>query len=221
MALIEQSVIASIEVLHSGVLQVRREDQVLRDEQIISTTNHRHTLAPGDELAGEDERVVAVANAVWTQEVIAAWLVGQGTASIETQRTVAATRIRAHRDGLSARGGYSVTVAGVPKWFHSDPISKTQQLGLLRDADQVAVAGGDMDAPFAGPGPGGTLPWKTMDGTFVLMTGNVARGVYAAAKSQDAAIFQAAETHRAAMEAAADPLAYDYSQGWPATYTGG
>ena len=38
--------------------------------------------------------------------------------------------------------------------------------------------------------------------------------------AQDQAIFQAAETHKAAMLAAPDPDSYDFSAGWPAVYGG-
>lgn len=113
--------------------------------------------------------------------------------------------IKGLRDFLSDTGGYRVAVGGVDKWFHSDPRSKTQQLGLV-------IAGAALPAG---------LQWKTMDGTFVGMTPTLAAQVYQAAMAQDAAIFQAAEVHRAAMLAAPDPDAYDYSAGWPQVFTGG
>lgn len=126
--------------------------------------------------------------------------------------------IKAKRDHLSDTGGYKVVVAGVDKWFHSDAKSKTQQLGLARKADRTEAAGGDMDAPYVGPGPGGTLPWKTMDGTYVVMTANIAQAVFDATEAQDKALFAVAEFHNAQMRAAPDPAAYDFSGGWPAVY---
>lgn len=68
----EQSVYLP-EVTESGCIQVKRVDKVLKDGVVISTTNHRHVLTPGQDLTGEDAVVVAVANAVWTPEVIANW----------------------------------------------------------------------------------------------------------------------------------------------------
>lgn len=112
--------------------------------------------------------------------------------------------IKAHRDMLSDSGGYSVTVSGAPKWFHSDNKSKIQQQALVMLGASI---------------PAG-LQWKTMDGTFVAMTQALAGQVFAAAVAQDSAIFAAAETHRAAMLQAADPDAYDFSGGWPAVYGG-
>ena len=39
----------------------------------IGKTYHRHVLSPGDDLANEDAKVVAIAQAAWTQEVLAAY----------------------------------------------------------------------------------------------------------------------------------------------------
>jgi hypothetical protein len=71
--LTEQSIIDVINVLSQGQLEIRRADLVLRDGVEITRTYHRHCLKPGDELGNENERVVAVANAVWTPAVIEAY----------------------------------------------------------------------------------------------------------------------------------------------------
>jgi urease accessory protein UreE len=71
MALEEQSVVDKIEVLLQGQIQVRRRDQVLKDGVEIAATYHRHVLSPGDDLTNEDPRVIAIAEATWTPEVIA------------------------------------------------------------------------------------------------------------------------------------------------------
>jgi urease accessory protein UreE len=81
MALEEKSVVDKIEVLLLGQIQVRRRDQVLKDGQEIAATYHRHVLSPGDDLTNEDPRVVAIAEATWTPEVIAAY-----QASLEASR---------------------------------------------------------------------------------------------------------------------------------------
>uniref|UniRef100_UPI0023D92678 DUF4376 domain-containing protein n=1 Tax=Laribacter hongkongensis TaxID=168471 RepID=UPI0023D92678 len=64
------------------------------------------------------------------------------------------------------------------------------------------------------------LQWKTMDGSFVTMTQTLAQQVLAAGAASDQAIFAAAETHKAVMEASTDPASYDFSGGWPATFSG-
>ncbi len=73
MALTERSTIDKIEVLENGIIQVRRADIVERDGVEIAKSYHRWTLTPGQDLTGQEQRVVDVANAVWTQEVIVAY----------------------------------------------------------------------------------------------------------------------------------------------------
>ena len=73
MALEEKSVIDQIEVTRNGSVNVRRADLILKDGAEIGKTYHRHVLAPGDDLANEDAKVVAIAQAVWKPEVIAAY----------------------------------------------------------------------------------------------------------------------------------------------------
>lgn len=109
-------------------------------------------------------------------------------------------RIKAARDRRTQAGGYKVGT----KWFHSDTFSRTQQIGLVMLGASIP--------------PG--LQWKTMDGSFVEMTPTLAQQVFAAAAAQDTATFAAGEAHKAAMEAAADPAAYDFSAGWPAVFGG-
>lgn len=51
-------------------IEVLRVDKVLKDGVVISSTNFRHVLAPGDDLTGQPTVVAAVANAVWTDDII-------------------------------------------------------------------------------------------------------------------------------------------------------
>ena len=106
--------------------------------------------------------------------------------------------IKAERDRIMQSGGYKVGA----KWFHSDKFSRSQQLALFLMESGI---------------PAG-LQWKTMDGTFVTMTQTLARQILAAGAASDQAIFAAAENHKAAMEASADPASYDFSAGWPKVY---
>lgn len=106
--------------------------------------------------------------------------------------------IKAERERRTLSGGYQ---AG-GKWFHSDLISRGQQLGLN-------VLNGSVP-------PG--IMWKTMDGSFIEMTWALAQQILMAASQSDWAIHQAAEAHKVAMEASADPANYDFSGGWPLMY---
>lgn len=73
MALEEASVVDKIEVLLHGEIQVRTRNQVLKDGVEIAATFHRHVLSPGDDLTNQDPRVVAIAEATWTPEVISSF----------------------------------------------------------------------------------------------------------------------------------------------------
>jgi hypothetical protein len=66
MTLSEKSEIDRIEVLATGHVQVRRADTVRRDDEVVSTTYHRHVLSPGDDLSNEDPKVAVIAKAAWS-----------------------------------------------------------------------------------------------------------------------------------------------------------
>lgn len=75
MSLIEKQIIDKIEVIGDAfpMVQVRRADVIEKDGVEIARSFHRHVLAPGDDISGEDPKVQAVCNAVWTDEVLAAY----------------------------------------------------------------------------------------------------------------------------------------------------
>lgn len=121
--------------------------------------------------------------------------------------------IKAKRDAIKA-GGVKVGT----KWYHSDETSRTQYIGLLRMADAAVAAGGTGSTTLQYGGQ--DIQWKTMDGTFIKMTVQRANDVFNAVSGLDFAAFGAAEAHKAAMEASADPASYDFAAGWPATFGG-
>jgi len=55
------------------ILQIREEVRIVEDGNIISSSYHRYTLAPGDSLENEDDEVINIANLVWTDEVITSY----------------------------------------------------------------------------------------------------------------------------------------------------
>lgn len=55
------------------ILQIRTKTAVMEDGVELSSSFHRHTIAPGDDVSGESAEVQAIANAVHTAEVIAAY----------------------------------------------------------------------------------------------------------------------------------------------------
>ena len=74
MAITKTTEISKIEVVgeHKAV-QVRTDTVVKEDGTEISRSFHRHVLHPDSDISGEDAEVQAVANAVWTDSVKAAW----------------------------------------------------------------------------------------------------------------------------------------------------
>jgi hypothetical protein len=73
MALTKETVTDKIETLENGTIQVRTATRVLEDGEVLSSSFHRHVLAPGSDTANEDAKVVAIANATWTADVVTAY----------------------------------------------------------------------------------------------------------------------------------------------------
>ena len=67
------TVVDRIEVVESGVVQVRTATRIMEDGKQISGTFHRHVVAPGDDYSGEDARVKAICKATHTAAVVAAY----------------------------------------------------------------------------------------------------------------------------------------------------
>jgi hypothetical protein len=82
MALTETTIVDQIEVTNSNVIQVREALTIKRDEEVISSTFHRYTLFPGDDVSNKDAKIQAIANAIWTEEVIAAYRASLSTPTI-------------------------------------------------------------------------------------------------------------------------------------------
>ena len=77
MALEKIEVVDRIEVLESGLIQVRTATRIMENGKAISNTFHRHAIAPGDSYAGEAQRVQAVCAATHIPETIAAYKAAQ------------------------------------------------------------------------------------------------------------------------------------------------
>jgi hypothetical protein len=73
MALSETKVIDQITVTENGIVLYREATRVLRDDEQIAQTFHRTSLTPGQDLTSQPEKVVAICNAAWTPQVIAAY----------------------------------------------------------------------------------------------------------------------------------------------------
>jgi hypothetical protein len=62
-----------IEVVENGTLQVRTKTAIKEDGVEISSKFHRHVVVPGADYNAEDAKVQAIAAAIHTAEVIAAY----------------------------------------------------------------------------------------------------------------------------------------------------
>ena len=74
MAITKTTEIAKIEVVGEyKAVQVRTDTVIKEEGKEISRSPHRHVVHPDEDISGEDAEVQAVANAVWTDSVKAAW----------------------------------------------------------------------------------------------------------------------------------------------------
>ena len=74
MAITKETQIGKIEVVGKyKSVQVRTDIVVMEDGEELSRKYHRHALAPDAVITGEHTEVQAVCNAVWTDEVKAAY----------------------------------------------------------------------------------------------------------------------------------------------------
>ncbi len=69
-----------IEVIENGCIQVRTKTAIMEDGKQISGQFHRHVVAPGDDVSGEDAKVQAIAASIHTAEVVAAYVAAQEVA---------------------------------------------------------------------------------------------------------------------------------------------
>ena len=58
-------------------IQVRTATKIMEDGVELSSGFHRHVVTPGDDVSGQSAEVPAIAAAVWTDAVVAAWAAHQ------------------------------------------------------------------------------------------------------------------------------------------------
>lgn len=73
MALIEKVIIDKIELVENNSIQVRTATVIEKDGVELTRSFHRHVVCPNDDITNEDKKVQAIANAIWTKEVIDAY----------------------------------------------------------------------------------------------------------------------------------------------------
>lgn len=73
MSIEKSTQIAEITVSQVGVVYCEEVTTVTEDGVELAKKHHRIILNPGQDLTGQPANVVAIANAAWTPEVIAAY----------------------------------------------------------------------------------------------------------------------------------------------------
>ena len=85
MSLAKTTTVDQITVTENGVVLYREATRILEDGNEISKQYHRTSLTPGQDLTGQPSNVVAIANAAWTPEVIAAYQAEQAAQAARMQ----------------------------------------------------------------------------------------------------------------------------------------
>ena len=81
MSLEKTTSVDQITVTENGIVLFREATRITEDGNEISKTYHRTSLTPGQDLTGQPANVVAICNAAWTAEVVAAYEAAQAAAA--------------------------------------------------------------------------------------------------------------------------------------------
>ena len=73
MSLTKETVIDQITVTENGIVLYREATRIMEDGVQLSQTFHRTSLTPGQDIAGQPQKVQDICNAAWTPEVIATY----------------------------------------------------------------------------------------------------------------------------------------------------
>jgi hypothetical protein len=84
MALTKEVAVDQITVTENGIVLVRETTTIKEDGVELSKQYHRTSFAPGQDLVGQPANVVAICNAAWTPEVIAAYEAQQAANQLGT-----------------------------------------------------------------------------------------------------------------------------------------
>jgi hypothetical protein len=70
MAITKQTVVDQITVTENGIILYREATKIIEDGKELTKTYHRTSLTPGQDLTGQPAQVTAIANTIWTDEVV-------------------------------------------------------------------------------------------------------------------------------------------------------
>ena len=77
MSLTKTTSIDQITVTENGIILYREATRIMEDGTELTKTYHRNSLTPAQDLTGVPEKVVAICNAAWTADVVAAYQAAQ------------------------------------------------------------------------------------------------------------------------------------------------
>ena len=77
MAITKTTAVDQITVTENGTVLYREATRIMEDGVELTKTYHRSSLTPGQDLTGQPANVVAICNAAWTSEVVAAYQAAQ------------------------------------------------------------------------------------------------------------------------------------------------
>jgi len=69
----KETAIDQITIQENGIILYREATRIIEDGKELTKTYHRTSLTPGQDITNQPANVVAIANTVWTPEVIAAY----------------------------------------------------------------------------------------------------------------------------------------------------
>lgn len=79
MSLTKTTVVDQVTVQENGIVLYREATRIMEDGVQLSQTFHRSSLTPAQDLTGVPANVVAICNAAWTTEVVAAYQASQNS----------------------------------------------------------------------------------------------------------------------------------------------
>lgn len=69
--MLEKQILTLVDGINElGVINVKEITRIMDNGIKISDTFNRHVVSPGDDISNEDIKVIAIANAIWTEDVI-------------------------------------------------------------------------------------------------------------------------------------------------------
>jgi hypothetical protein len=77
MSITKATIVDQITVTENGIILYRNATRIMEDGVQLSQTYHRSSLTPGQDLTGVPANVVAICNAAWTADVVAAYQAAQ------------------------------------------------------------------------------------------------------------------------------------------------